>query len=103
MSLSYASSASKAGMISVPMLAAGEKVLSYTLDALIEQGHASLVASPTLLTQNRTVAVIEAGEEVPYQEKTGTGNTSVTFKKAVLREGNACLTPPPANSIEGSY
>lgn len=73
------------GRVSVPILKTGNETLSYTLAALIEQGHAVLVASPTLLTQDRVQAQIEAGEEVPYQEKSGTGNTSVAFKKAVLR------------------
>ena len=73
------------GIFTIPLLRTGARTLNYTLQALLERGHATLVAEPTLLTQNRTVADIEAGEEVPYQEKTGTGNTSVAFKKAVLR------------------
>lgn len=72
------------GIVSIPLLSTKDGVLSYTLQALIDNGHATIVAAPTLLTQNRTEANIEAGEEVPYQEKTGTGNTSVAFKKAVL-------------------
>jgi type IV pilus assembly protein PilQ len=72
------------GIVSIPLMSTKDGVLSYTLQALIDNGHATLVAAPTLLTQNRVEANIEAGEEVPYQEKTGTGNTSVAFKKAVL-------------------
>ena len=68
----------------IPIVKTGGFNLNYTLQALIDQGHAILVAAPTLLTKNRVKADIEAGEEVPYQEKSGTGNTSVTFKKAVL-------------------
>ena len=59
--------------------------LNYRIDALLKTGHAKLIAKPKLLTQNRHQAIIEAGSEIPYQEKTGTGNTTVAFKKAVLR------------------
>jgi len=55
------------------------------LEALIKQGHAKLIASPQLLTLNKQTAFIESGNEIPYQEKTGQGNTSVTFKKAVIK------------------
>lgn len=58
--------------------------LSSELSLLEQTGHASVVAMPELITNNRQTASIESGEELPYQEKTGEGNTSVAFKKAVL-------------------
>lgn len=72
-------------MISIPLSIVGDHSLQYKIQALLQQGHAELVASPTLITQNRKQASIEAGEEVPYQEKNGTDATSVAFKKAVLK------------------
>jgi len=54
------------------------------LDLLEQSGHARVVAAPELITNNRQAASIESGEELPYQEKTGEGNTSIAFKKAVL-------------------
>ncbi len=59
--------------------------LDLELSALVRDGHAQVVSKPELMTSNRQQAVIEAGEEVPYQEKTVSGATSVAFKKAVLR------------------
>jgi type IV pilus assembly protein PilQ len=37
-----------------------------------------------VLTSNQKSAYIEVGEEIPYEEATSSGATSVTFKKAVL-------------------
>lgn len=59
--------------------------LDMKLQSLEQRGYAKIMASPQLLTINQESALIESGEEVPYQERTGVGNTSVAFKKAVLR------------------
>lgn len=61
------------------------KSLDAELKALESSGHATIISSPHLITANRKMAVIETGEEIPYQEATGQGNTSTAFKKAVLR------------------
>lgn len=59
--------------------------LDLQLNALQNEGHADIISSPELLVNNNEWAEISSGQEVPYQEKTGEGNTSVAFKKAVLR------------------
>lgn len=72
--------------IDIPILSlATQRRLNITLDALAEQGYARIISRPILMTLSRQTAVIESGEEVPYQEKTGEGNTSISFKKATLR------------------
>lgn len=63
---------------------AQNQILNLELDALEKSGHSHVVADPTIVTQNRKTATIEAGEDIPYQEKTSSGATSVTFKKAAL-------------------
>ena len=55
------------------------------LDALEQNGHAQLISNPQLMTSNRQVAVIESGQDIPYQQQSGEGSTSVAFKKAVLK------------------
>lgn len=55
------------------------------IDALEQQGHAKLISNPQLMTSNRQVASIESGQDVPYQQQSGEGTTSVAFKKAVLK------------------
>ncbi len=60
-------------------------LLNMQISALEQEGHASLISSPSLMTLNKEPAVIESGAEVPYQEATSSGATSASFKKAVLR------------------
>ncbi|MFT3741484.1 MAG: secretin N-terminal domain-containing protein [Gammaproteobacteria bacterium] len=59
-------------------------VLSLELSALEHQGKAKIISSPELMASSRETAVIESGQEIPYQETTSSGATSITFKKAVL-------------------
>ena len=62
----------------------GGVLLDLELSALETEGRGKVISSPKLMTLNRESAYIEAGDEIPYQEKTSAGNTSVVFKKAVL-------------------
>lgn len=59
-------------------------LLDLELSALQSEGRAQIIASPRLITANQEPAVIESGEDIPYQEHTASGATSVSFKKAVL-------------------
>lgn len=55
------------------------------INFLEQHGHANVIASPLLFTLNNEPSVIESGSEIPYQQLTKSGGTSVTFKKASLR------------------
>ena len=59
--------------------------LDLELSALETQGKAQIISNPKLLTENQTMATIEAGEEIPYQESVSQGMTTTAFKKAVLQ------------------
>lgn len=59
-------------------------LLDLELSALESEGRAEIIASPRLMTSNQQTAVIESGEDIPYQEATLSGATAVAFKKAVL-------------------
>jgi len=59
-------------------------LLDLELSALESEGRGEIIASPRLITTNQQSAVIESGEEIPYQEATSSGATAVAFKKAVL-------------------
>ena len=59
-------------------------LLDLELSALESEGLAELIASPRLITINQQSAVIDSGQEIPYQESTSSGATAVAFKKAVL-------------------
>jgi type IV pilus assembly protein PilQ len=59
-------------------------LLDLELSAIENEGGGELISSPRLVTANQHPAYIESGEEIPYQEATSSGATSVEFKKAVL-------------------
>ncbi len=58
--------------------------LDLELSALEGESHAKIIASPRVVTSNQQKAMIQTGEEIPYQESSSSGATSVAFKKAVL-------------------
>ncbi|MBA3536924.1 MAG: type IV pilus secretin PilQ [Tatlockia sp.] len=59
-------------------------LLDLELSALESEGKGEIISSPRLITTNQQTAVIESGEEIPYQEAMSSGATAVAFKKAVL-------------------
>jgi len=54
------------------------------LSALESDGQAEVVSQPRVVTADRQTASIKSGEEIPYQEASSSGATSVSFKEAVL-------------------
>ncbi len=54
------------------------------ISAALAEGRGEDIASPKVITANQREAVIKSGIEVPYQEATSSGATSVSFKEAVL-------------------
>lgn len=60
-------------------------ILELELSAMQEEGVGEVVSSPRVITSNQSTAIIEQGIEIPYQEASSSGATSVSFKKAVLK------------------
>ncbi len=54
------------------------------LTALEVDGRAQVVARPKVITADKQMAEIRSGTEIPYQEASSSGATSVSFKEAVL-------------------
>jgi type IV pilus assembly protein PilQ len=65
--------------------ASADKFLNLELSALEQDGNGKIVSSPRVITADQVEAVIEQGEEIPYQQATSSGATSVTFRQATLR------------------
>jgi type IV pilus assembly protein PilQ len=59
-------------------------LLDLELSAAQAEGKSETISSPKVITANQQEALIETGTEIPYQEATSSGATSVAFKKAVL-------------------
>jgi type IV pilus assembly protein PilQ len=64
--------------------ATANRFLNLELSALESEGRGNIVSSPRVITADQTKARIEQGEEIPYQQATSSGATSVQFKKASL-------------------
>jgi type IV pilus assembly protein PilQ len=62
----------------------GSYLLQLELSALLAEGRGEDIASPKVITANQSEALIESGVEIPFQQATSSGATSVTFQKAVL-------------------
>ncbi|MGD8547096.1 MAG: type IV pilus secretin PilQ family protein, partial [Thiohalophilus sp.] len=59
-------------------------LIELELSAAQAEGESEIISSPRVITSNQQEAVIESGQEIPYQEASSSGATSVSFKKAVL-------------------
>ncbi len=71
--------------IAFPIAKLGEGILlEATLTALEQEGHAESISDPQLLTVDGQSATLESGQEVPYQQTSENGGTTIAFKKAVL-------------------
>jgi type IV pilus assembly protein PilQ len=68
--------------------ATANRFLNLEISALEAEGKGNIVSSPRVITADQTKARIEQGEEIPYQQATSSGATSVSFKKASLRAGS---------------
>jgi len=92
--LPAASAAGTTSAFGVTVDKLGSFLVDLEINALEAEGKGEVVSSPRVLTSNQKAAYIETGTEIPYQQATSSGATSVTFKKAVLRlEATPQITP----------
>ena len=73
------------------------RFLNLELSALEADGKGKIVSSPRVITADQVEALIEQGEELPYQVATSSGATSVQFRKA-----NLALKVTPQITPEGN-
>ena len=73
---------------------AANRFLNLELSALEADGKGKVVSSPRLVTADQVKALIEQGTELPYQQATSSGATSIAFRKANLKlEVTPQITP----------
>ena len=71
-----------------------QRFLNLEIQALEADGKGKVVSSPRVITSDQTKALIEQGTELPYQEATSSGATSISFRKANLKlEVTPQITP----------
>jgi type IV pilus assembly protein PilQ len=73
------------------------RFLNLELSALEAEGRGKIVSSPRVITADQIEAVIEQGTELPYQQATSSGATSIAFRKA-----NLALKVTPQITPEGN-
>jgi type IV pilus assembly protein PilQ len=61
------------------------KYLAMELSALEARGQGEVVSQPKVITGDKQQATIKSGTEIPYQESSANGETTVSFKEAVLK------------------
>ncbi len=84
-SLNLPGAASGLGGLTMTLFnAAATKTLTLELNASAIDGTTKNIASPRVVTGDKTPATIESGVEVPYLQASSSGATNVAFKKAVL-------------------
>ena len=73
------------------------RFINLEITALEAEGQGKIVSSPRVITADKVKATIEQGTEIPYQEATSSGATSVSFRKATLKlEVTPQITPEGA-------
>jgi type IV pilus assembly protein PilQ len=73
------------------------RFLNLEITALEADGKGKIIASPRVLTADQVEAIIEQGTEIPYQQATSSGATSLAFRKA-----NLALKVKPQITPEGN-
>ncbi|MCW5620662.1 MAG: type IV pilus secretin PilQ [Burkholderiales bacterium] len=73
------------GQFSVTLLNSGlTRFVNLEISALQADGKGKIISSPRVVTADNVEAIIEQGTEIPYQQATSSGATSVSFRKATL-------------------
>jgi type IV pilus assembly protein PilQ len=72
----------------------GSYLLQLELSAMQQEGRGEIISSPRVITADQNKATIKQGVEIPYQESSASGRTTVSFKEAVLQlEVTPHITP----------
>ncbi|MDP8259570.1 MAG: secretin and TonB N-terminal domain-containing protein, partial [Candidatus Gygaella obscura] len=90
------SSALSGGQLTLATLLAGGRSINVTLDALVQDQKARILATPSVVTLNNQEARIIIGEKVPYKEKTQT-TTGTTETTKYIDVGTTLRVTPQVN------
>ena len=101
-----------AGAISLILFNAGlTKFINLEISASEADQKLKTISSPRVLTADQVEAIVEQGVEIPYQQATSSGATSISFRKANLSlkvkpqitpDGNVIMTLDVNKDIPGA-
>lgn len=75
-------------------LGTSDYILDLELSAMESDGMAEVISQPRVITADGQTAKIMAGSEIPYEQASSSGATTITFKEAVLKlEVTPQITP----------
>ncbi|MBS3916564.1 MAG: type IV pilus secretin PilQ [Sulfuritalea sp.] len=75
----------QAGQFSLVLFnSSATRFLNLEVSALEADGKGKIISSPRVVTADQVEALIEQGVEIPYQQATSSGATSISFRKANL-------------------
>ena len=84
----------RGGALNLLVGTVGSYLLQLELTAMQQEGRGEIISNPRVITSDQNTAVIKQGLEIPYQQATSSGATSVSFKEAVLKlEVTPHITP----------
>ncbi|MDO8441507.1 MAG: type IV pilus secretin PilQ [Polaromonas sp.] len=85
----------RAGTFAVSLFSSNlSRLLNLEISAMEADGKGKIVSSPRIVTADQVKALIEQGTELPYQQATSSGATSIAFRKANLKlEVTPQITP----------
>jgi type IV pilus assembly protein PilQ len=84
----------RGGAINFLVGTVGSYLLQLELSAMQQEGRGEIISNPRVITSDQNTAIIKQGIEIPYQQATSSGATSVSFKEAVLKlEVTPHITP----------
>ena len=75
--------ASPAGSLAFSLLGP-DYLVDLELSAAQAEGRGEVISTPRVITANQREAIIQQGVEIPYQESSSSGATTISFKEAVL-------------------
>jgi len=61
-----------------------DRILQLELSAMELEGRGEIISSPRVITADQQTASIRQGVDIPYQQSSGDGGTSIAFQEAVL-------------------
>ena len=76
--------ADPSGSLGLALGKIGSSLIQLELSAMQLEDRGEVISSPRVITSNQQEASIQQGVEIPYQEATSSGATSISFKEAVL-------------------
>jgi type IV pilus assembly protein PilQ len=77
--------ANPSGALGIALGKVGSSLLQLELSAMQMEDRGEVISSPRVITSNQQQATIQQGVEIPYQEASSSGATTVSFKEAVLQ------------------